>query len=174
MLDGKAHITRSLLQLVGLTLSVARDAGSMKNFQFGNVGPHPFGKGTIREFALHIQCSWRIVGREGIVTGSADYYEPVEAGAEVDVNDSDARNLQQERLGALLRSYDKSTRSLVNSTAQLMVQSVLVDDFGGFELELSGGFRLQVLPDGSREENWRFFAPGSEDGHMVISGGEAK
>jgi hypothetical protein len=80
MLDGKAHITRSLLQLVGLTLSVARDAGSMKNFQFGNVGPHPFGKGTIGEFALHIQCSWRIVGGEGIVTGSADYYEPVEAG----------------------------------------------------------------------------------------------
>jgi hypothetical protein len=173
MVDGKVYITRSLLRLVGLRLSIARDAGSMKNFQFGIIGPHPFGKGTIGEFALHIQCPWRLVGSEGIVTGSADYYEPVEAGADVDPNDFEAGNLQQERLGDLLR-YDASTRSWVNSRDQLTVQSVLVHDFGGFELELSGGFRLQVFPDGSREENWRFFAPGSEEEHVVIAGGRAK
>ena len=173
-MDGKAHITQSLLRLVGLHLSIARDAGSMKNFQFGTIGLHPFGKGTIGEFALHIQCPWRIVSNEGIVTGSADYYEPVEAGTDEEANDLQTGNLQQKRLGDLLGSYDASTRSWVNSTAQLIVQSALADDFGGFEIELSGGFRLQVFPDGSREENWRFFAPGSEEGHVVISGGKAK
>ena len=146
----------------------------MKNFQFGTIGPHPSGKGTIGDFALHIQCPWRIVNSEGIVTGSADYYEPAEAGAEVEKNDSHTGNLQQRRLGDLLGSYDATTRSLVNSTAQLIVQSARADDFGGFELELSGGFRLQVFPDGSREEDWRFFAPGSEEGHLVIAGGRAK
>ena len=146
----------------------------MKNFQFGIIGPHPFGKGTIGEFALHIECPWRIVSSEGIVTGSADYYEPVEARAEVDANDSHTGNLQQKRLGDLLGSYDASTRSWVNSRAELTVQSVRVDDFGGFDLEFSGGLLLQVFPDGSREENWRFFAPGSEEEHVVIAGGRAK
>ena len=90
--EHKNHVTVPLLRLVGLRLSIARDAGNMKNFQFGTIGPHPSGKGTI----------------------------------------------------------------------------------GEFELELSGGFRLQVFPDGSREEDWRFFAPGSEEGHVVIAGGRAK
>jgi hypothetical protein len=146
----------------------------MKNFQFGTITPHPSGKGTIGQFALHIQCPWRIVTREGILTGSADCYEPTEVGGEVVANDRQKGNLQQKRLGDLLRSYDASTHSWVNSTGQLIVRSVLVDDFAGFELELSGGFRLQVFPDGSRGEDWRFFAPGSEEGHVVISGGRAK
>jgi hypothetical protein len=60
---------------------------------------------------------------------------------------------------------------LINSTGQLVVQAVLVDDFGGFELELSGGFRLQVFPDGSRAEDWRFFGPIDEEDHLVIEGG---
>jgi len=146
----------------------------MKNLQFGSVSPHPSGKGTIGQFALHIQCSWRIVTSEGILTGSADYYESAELGTEVDANDRQKGNLQRKRLSDLLRSYDASTHSWVNSTGQLIVQCVVVDDFGGFELELSGGFRLQVFPDGSRAEDWRFFAPGSEEGHVVISGGRGK
>jgi hypothetical protein len=140
--DGKDQITRSLLRIVGLPFSIARDAGGMKNFQFGSISPNPSGKGTIGQFALHIQCPWRIVNSEGILTGSADDYEAAEVGAEVDANDLQKGNLQRKRLGDLLRSYDASTRSWVNSTAQLIVQSVLVDEFGGFELELSGDFRL--------------------------------
>jgi hypothetical protein len=171
MLDSKISISRSLLQLVGLPLSIARDAGSMKNFQFGAIRPHPSGEGTIGQYALHVQCPWRIVGGDGIVTGSADYYEPADIDTEVNLQDPQAGNLQRKRLGDLLRSYDPSTRSWINSTGYLVVRTVVVEDFGGFELELSGDFRLQIFPDGSRGEDWRFFVPGNEEDHLVIEGG---
>ena len=143
----------------------------MKNFQFGSIRPHPSGRGTIGQYALHIQCPWRIIATGGIVTGSSDYYEPAEVEGEVVRKDSEAGNLQQKRLRNLLPSYDVNTRSLVNSTGQLVVEAAFVDDLGGFELQLSGGYRLQVFPNGSRAEDWRFFAPSSEEDHLVIEGG---
>jgi hypothetical protein len=77
MLDTKAEITRSLSQLIGLPLSIARDAADMKNFQFGAIEPHPSGTGTVGQYALQVQCPWRIVATHGIVTESMDYYELV-------------------------------------------------------------------------------------------------
>jgi hypothetical protein len=171
MPNAKAQITRSLSRLISLPLSIARDAASMKNFQFGAVKPHPSGDGTVGQYALHIQCPWRLLGREGIVTGSYDYYEPVDADKEVDLNDRQAGNLQRKRLGDLLRKYDASTRSWVNDTGHLVVEAVSADDCGGFELMLSGDFRLQIVPCGTRGEDWRFFAPGIEEHHLVIEGG---
>ena len=88
-----------------------------------------------------------------------DYYEPPDVDTDVNQDDGRARNIQQVRLGELLGSYDESTRSWVNSTDRLVVRAVLVDDLGGFELNLSGEFRLQILPCGSRGEDWRFFVP---------------
>jgi hypothetical protein len=171
MPDIKAEIARSLTRLFGLPLSIARDAADLKNFGFGTIKPHPSGKGTIGQYALHLQCPWRIVGSDGIVTGSSDYYEPVEQDGEVDLEDRQASSLQRKRLGELLRSYDAGTRSWVNGTDRLAVEAVVVHDFGGFELELSGNFRLQVFPCGSRGEDWRFFEPGTESEHLVIAGG---
>jgi hypothetical protein len=171
MLDSKATIKQSLSRLVGLPLAFARDIVNMKNFGFGTTGPHPSGKGAVGQYAMHVQCPWRIVGGDGIVTGFADYYEPAEAEGETDLKDGQAGNLQRIRLGDLLRSYDAGTRSWLNGTDQLVVEGVIVDDFGGFELELSGNYRLQVFPDGSRGEDWRFFEPGTEENHLVIAGG---
>ncbi len=169
-LDTKAQVTLSLSKLIGLPLAIARDAADMKNFHFGVVGPHSSGKGTVGQYALHIQCPWRICGAEGIVTGLMDHYEPTEIDGEVALEDGRYGNLQRARLGGLLGSYDEGTRSWVNGTGHLIVEEVLTYDLGGFELVLSGGFRLQVLPCGSRGEDWRFFAPGSDD-HLVIDGG---
>jgi len=172
MRDTKAQIARSLSKLVSLRLAIARDAGNMKNFQFGVIRPHPAGKGTVGEYALHIQCPWRLLHEGDIVTGSADYYEPAEMDDEVDLQDGQAGNLQRKRLGETLRSYDAATSSWINGTGELVVESIVVDDFGGFEISLSGKFRLQVFPSGSRGEYWRLFAPGSEDEHLVIDGGQ--
>jgi hypothetical protein len=90
----KALITQSLEQLVGLPLSIARDAAAMKNFQFGGIRPHPSGKGTVGQYALHLQCPWRIIATDGIVTGSSDYYEPAEVDGEVNRKDVEAGNLR--------------------------------------------------------------------------------
>ncbi len=169
--ETKTQVTLSLSKLIGLPLAIARDAADMKMFHFGGVRPHSSGSGTVGQYALHVQCPWRICGAEGIVTGLMDYYEPTEIDGERSLEDWRCGNLQRVRLGGLLRSFDESTRSWVNGTGQLVVEEVLADDFGGFELILSGGFRLKILPCGSRGEDWRFFVPGSEDDHLVIDGG---
>ncbi len=140
----------------------------MKNFQFGEIRPHPSGKGTIGDFALHIQCAWRLVVAAGILTGSGDFYEPAVEGEEINLDDHQSGNLQRKRLRTLFQTYDAETRSLVNASNSLIVLSVHADRCGGLDLELSGGVRLQVFPDGSRGENWRYFPPADKGTHFVV------
>lgn len=85
--DIKTQVIRSLSELISPPLAVARDAADMKNFQFGALRPHPSGRGTLGEYALHIQCPWRLTQSGHIVTGSEDYYEPEETDKEVDLED---------------------------------------------------------------------------------------
>jgi hypothetical protein len=65
----EVEIRRSLTQLIGLKLAVARRAADMRVLHFGTIRPAlksdlPSRKnkprGSIGDFALHIQCPWRI------------------------------------------------------------------------------------------------------------------
>ena len=170
-MDIEARITRRLLPILNLPLTIARDAGNMKNFQFGTIRDHPSGDGTIGDYALHIQCPWRIVADGRILTGSADYYEPVVEGEEVNLDDRRSGNLQRKLLGSLFPTCDARTRSQINETTAVIVTAVHADRFGGLDVELSGGFRLQIFPSGSRGEDWRFFSPRGDDRHFVVEGG---
>jgi hypothetical protein len=67
-----------------------------------------------------------------------------------------------------MQGYDEATRSFVNTTEQLVVLSASADEFGGADLIMSGGYRLQIFPDGSLEEDWRFL---EEERHVVVEGG---
>ncbi len=163
----EAQVKSNLSSLLGLPISIARDAADMKVFHFGKIRPHPSGKGTVGEFALHVQCPWRLVTNDRILTGSADFYEPVVEGEEVDTDDHQSGNLQLKRLQQVFGSYDEKTRSLINETEPRTVISVHSDQLGGIDLELTGGFRLQVFPDRSRGESWRFFAPANDEAHFV-------
>lgn len=173
-MNTEMQIAQKLAPLVNLRLAIARDAGSMKNFQFGTIYRHPSGEGTVGDYALHIQCAWRLVAPDRIVTGSADYYEPATNAAEVNLEDHLSGNRQRERLRELLGGYDRSTRSLVNETDMLVVTAVRPDQWGGLEIDLSGGFCLHLFPNGSRGEDWRFFCPTGEHEHLVIEAGEAR
>jgi hypothetical protein len=171
-MDIEAQIIHKLSSVLSLPLAIARDAGNMKSFQFGKTRPHPSGKGTVGDFALHVQCPWRLVTNDRILTGSADYCEPAVEGEEVNLDDHRSGNLQRKRLREVFGAYDAKTRSLINETNVLIVTSVHSDRFGGLDLELSGGFRLQVFPNGSHGEDWRFFSPGNDEDHFVIEGGQ--
>jgi hypothetical protein len=170
-MDIETQILNRLSSVVGLPLAIARDAGNMKNFQFGKIRPDPSGKGTIGDFALHLSCPWRLVTNNRILTGSADYFEPAVESEDVNLDDQRSGNLQRRRLREIFTDYDSKTRSLVNETDARIVTAVHSDQFGGLDLDLTGGFRLQVFPTGSRGEDWRFFSPGNEEDHFVIEGG---
>ncbi|HYO49167.1 MAG TPA: hypothetical protein VEW94_04895, partial [Chloroflexia bacterium] len=109
----ETEIQAALEVLVGLKLSIARRAGSMANFQFGDIVEVE--GGTLGEYALHVQCPWRIDGPDGIITGQYDLWRS-ESGAIMpdDWEPTICDNLQDRKLGELFQGYDAQTISHVN------------------------------------------------------------
>jgi hypothetical protein len=178
------QIAKAFAPVYGMKLSIARNAGSMKNFQFGNIVAHPSSKGTIGQYALHIQCPWRVVvaqcawrvpTKNLIVAGSGDWWEPAERSENFDWDDwnhnRQTPSLQQKALAELFQEYDEATKSWINISDQLVVQQVESDDYGGLNIHLSGGYRLQAFPDGASGEHWRLFEPSTEAPHLVMCDG---
>jgi hypothetical protein len=170
--DSRTRLQGCLNLLVGLPLSIVRNAADMKVFHFGDIRPHPSGRGTVGAYSLHVQCRWRIVSDNTIVTGTSDRFLGVTEGKEVDHDDPRSGSLQFVRTESLLKGYDDTTRSFINATDQLVVLVAHADDFGGADLLLSGDYRLQIFPDGSLAEDWRFIE--LEGPHVVIEGGQVR
>jgi hypothetical protein len=169
------EITAHLQPLVGLMLSIARRAADMRVLHFGPI--RQVEKGTVGDYALHVQCPWRLEGPQGIVTGRTDLWEPAEdrSGIDWDTWDYDQNeNLQDKLVGELLGGYDPQTRSFVNPGDRLVVEAVQGDMYGGTTIALSGGFRLVLFPGGSCGEDWRIFQPGIYESHFVIAGGRVE
>ena len=121
----------------------------------------------IGDYALHIQCPWRIYGADGIVVGSEDRrYPAVESVALHDFDpDSDAAEVRCEvNIKAWLTKH---------AADPLRVEQVETDSLGGFRLRLTHGDVLEAVPvdscRGEYSERWRLFRPGSE-GHFVVTG----
>jgi hypothetical protein len=167
------QIETYLKPLIGLKLSIARRAADMRIFHFGQI--RPVENGTAGEYALHIQCPWRIEGPQGIVTGRSDLWEPIESHENIDWDSWDYENdgnLQDKLIGALLGEYDPQTDSYVNNSNQFVVEDVQADKYGGFSIALSTGYRIAIFPAGSRAEDWRIFCPESDALHFVVVGGK--
>lgn len=165
------EILKHLEPLIGLGLSLARRAADLRIFHFGPV--RSVEHGLVGELALHIQCPWRIEGPDGIVTGSRDLWCPAEVGDDLDWESWDhekGENLQDKCIGSLLGGFDPQTRSFVSLRHDLLVTGVEADSFGGAVITLSEGYRLALFPAGTRDEDWRFFRPGADGPHFVVSG----
>jgi hypothetical protein len=123
----------------------------------------------IGTYKLHIQCSWRIVGKEGMVVGSHDIYEPSSGCTVGSEFDSDAQpTLYDERMDAWL---DKHRRR------PCQIKSVDADEVGGFSMKLTGGYKLDVIPvsSGPKDEHWRMLGPGADSPpHFVVEGQRAE
>jgi hypothetical protein len=158
--------------LLGLKLSIARRAADMRVFHFGHAGDEEESK--VGQYALHIQCPWRIDGPEGIITGRSDLWEhisgkPMPDKWEPGVDD----NIQDMRIGNLLGGFDARTRSHINNTDRLVVEGVQSSHLGDLKIDLTGGYHLILFPGGSIGEAWRLFEPGRDADHLVVEGGSA-
>ena len=135
----------------------------MRTLQFGTL--RPVERGSVGDFALHIQCPWRVEGPDGIVTGRLDLYEPVEEGPDFDFEKWDyesSPNLQDARFEQLLARHG----------AGLVVQSVDADSYGGAAIHFANGFVLRLFPAGMRGEDWRLFRPKTDEPHFVVAEGK--
>jgi hypothetical protein len=165
------EIESALKALVGARLSLAHYAGNMRIFHFGEVEATE--AGLVGQYAIHIQCPWRIEHYGQTITGSRDWYEPAdgfESIADVDSWDpARGGSLQENRLRALFQSGDDDCRTLSNRTDHLVVLRVDADPFGGCQIGLSGGYQLSIFPCASRGEEWRLLQPGKSTAHLVVA-----
>jgi hypothetical protein len=139
-LSTSQQVIAALSQIVGLPLTAARRAADMRTFQFGKL--RPVDRGSVGDFALHVQCPWRIESPHGTVTGRLDLWEPVQENTPFDENwdYEKSPNLQDAQLDQWLAQNELS----------LVVKAVEADEYGGAAISLGRDFVLRLFPAGAR------------------------
>lgn len=111
------------------------------------------GEEIVSEYALHIQCSWRISSPQGIIVASGDRTYPrgdPYSDDEFDWTEPGA-NRCDEKLKWLFSS---------SLASYLIVTSVTSDALGGANIYFERKMALHIFPDDSvLNERWRFFQP---------------
>lgn len=162
-----ASYSAVLQNLVGLKITMATHAASLRGFIFGL----PAGAPDAKQWVLHIQCPWRIEAGNALLTGSNDWYEPTDLSAETedDWDPAEGGSLQERRLRELFRDQDSSKRTISNNTASLVCTEFQVEPYGGVTIWLTGGYALRLFPAASRGEHWRIFQKGDTSTHVICA-----
>lgn len=117
---------------------------------------------TVSEYALHVQCAWRMIYRKRIFTGNGDFYELTEAN---DTGDWDTK-------GGNLFDLKAVELNLLLLRRNFAVQKIILRDTGDLKIILSSGLRLEVFANDSLyQEYWRFFSKKPEladQRHLVV------
>jgi hypothetical protein len=169
----RERIERQLAVLVGEPLQYIGRASLMVWVGFGPMVRvrRPLGdEDEQARYALHIQCPMRVVGPEGIITGSTDlfhardepYRELEEGEWDTKVDGKLPSTLFDARIEQFFASHQPS---------DLVVDGITADAVGSVRIVLRGGFALEIFPDTSLpSEYWRFFQADSDDRHFVVTG----
>ena len=164
-LQGQSERFTTVLEcLVGQRLCIARNAGNMKNFHFGKTWVRD--GCTMGQFALHIQCPWRLEGGGRILTGSGDYYVRADENQDPDWEPGMQTGHRQDEV--LKTLFGLKSDALPDAEKPILtVLDARSTIFGDIELVLSFGYRLVIFPASSREEEWRLLPLANEGPHSV-------
>ena len=120
-------------------------------------------KRIVGEFALDLDCPWRIRNSSGgIELGSADIFAPASGHVlDVDFNwDVQGNNL-----------FDEKAKLLFPEGSQIMVTFAELSSSYDLTITFSNGLCLESFVNASsQEECWRLFMPGLEHGDLVVTG----
>lgn len=160
-------VLEELKKIIGLPLKYAGRACDVIWFGFGNLikkeDERCGGFRVVAEYALHVQCAFRLTDSERIIVGSADKYIP---SSEIE----DYNDIDWDVQGA--NRCDEQLKEMFSKiTTEIVVKNITADRFGGIKIFLSEDILLEIMPDNSTEdEAWRFFSYGMNTEHLVISG----
>lgn len=120
-------------------------------------------KRIVGEFALDLDCPWRIKNSSGgIELGSADMFVPASGHALDEDFDWD---IQGNNL------FDVKAKSLFPEGSRIMVISAGLGSSYDLTITFSNGLCLESFVNASsREECWRLFRPGLEHGDLIVTG----
>ncbi len=158
-------ILNALIPLVGLPLRCIGRAADVLWVHFGEYQEIPSPRGgmrTVGEWALHVQCPWRITRPPLIIAGRIDLHFGIEG--------EEPFNWDENRIGS--NRFDRLITGINGEfeTSPPLVSEVVMDSVGGFTLRLERGYTLDVFPAENSEssgEHWRIFRPGV-DSHFVF------
>jgi hypothetical protein len=161
-----ADIQRATNVLVGKPLWRCLRAADMAMFDFGNRKKVPGLRGEWKEvgdFALHVQCAWRLTRQDRVIVGSTDLYYPASYQEDdqvpSDFDWDEEPNLRDKRLVSLFEG----------GTREFMVEKVQPGLAGSLYISLHDGLSLELFPEHSlRKEHWRLFVPSTEQRHFVV------
>jgi hypothetical protein len=81
LLHVEGEMEKALTELIGKRMWTCRRAADIATFQFGQ-RKHAmdyYDRSTeVGEYALHVQCAWRIVSADTVTVGSRDLYYPAQ------------------------------------------------------------------------------------------------
>jgi hypothetical protein len=163
----KKQVQKALEVLIGQPLWSSGRAADLEWFQFGQRRTVKNTRGDTKEvgeYALHVQCAWRIRHGDQVVVGGRDLYYPPEQ------SDNPTEDFEWDVQGANRR--DKRIAELFqNETRQFLVLEVEVGEAGAFTIIFDDAHALDVFPDDSLgDEHWRIFKPSTEEPHFVVTG----
>ncbi|MGF6259387.1 hypothetical protein OKW49_000288 [Paraburkholderia youngii] len=154
MIDTKEQVARHLSILIGLDVSGVAHATDMLTLQFGPLREVRTSRGSIKrlgDWALHIQCDWRIEQGSAIVASYSDF-----AAAE----ESTRRTTQR-------------IRDLLVTQGPIAVLDIEAGEDGDAVILLTRGMCLVILADAiPDDEDWRLFPSNPDAKHFVIEGGK--
>lgn len=163
------RITEELQTLVGKPLWDSFRATNMQIFEFGTRQPIVNRKGEeveVGEVTLHVQCRWRIVDSDQILFGRDDLNYPADDSIPLEEFDWDK---DKSVLDVKLRTWFEQ-----RVAAPPKVVNVQGDMYGGFQVQLEHGLRLDAFPcdscRGEYSEHWRLRGHRPDQSHFVVTG----
>ena len=147
-------------ELVGKAMWACRRGADMATFQFGErrrVNDF-YGRDTeVGEYALHVQCPWRIVRDDVVAVGSGDLYYP----ASYSVGDRIPEDFDWEqnanRRDTLIENFFE------RGNQKFTVSSVELGVGGRCRIDFAEGPYLEIFPDDSlTHEHWRLFSTSTQ------------
>ncbi|MGF6650149.1 hypothetical protein OKW34_000711 [Paraburkholderia youngii] len=154
MIDTKEQVARYLSTLIGLDVSGVAHAADMLTLQFGPLREVRTSRGTTKhlgDWALHIQCNWRIEQVNAIVASYSDFAASEES----------------------TRITTQRIRDLLVTQGPTAVLDIEAGEKGNAVVSLATGMRLVILADAiPDDEDWRLFPSNPDAKHFVIEGGK--
>ncbi|MEG0269184.1 MAG: hypothetical protein RR653_09725 [Clostridia bacterium] len=175
-------VKERLSVLEGQQLRYVFRSMDMVCFEFGNIvtkkvfGRDENGKPTwveesAGEYALHLQCSFRIVRDDHIVLAKNDMFQPSTdylGSHSLDESNDIPDDFDYDQRGANRMDEILSTTFL--ELNGFFIASIQMMKTGDLNLVFRNGFQLNVFVDVSGDvECWRFFRANHDDTHLVVT-----
>ena len=163
----REQIQEALDALIGQPLWASGRAADLEWFEFGSRVTVKDSRGETKqvgEYALHLQCAWRIRCNGKVVVASRDLYYPPEETEErpADFNWDVQGGNRRDRLVSALFQHE---------SRKFLVHKVEAGEAGSCTIFFEDDYALEVFPDDSLSgEHWRLFKPYTEAPHFVVTG----